>query len=165
MGRKKIIKTTIEDIKEVEKQEGQLEIQLKENKRITGYINELKENDIFVFGSNTAGKHGKGAAKLARQRWGAIYGQAEGLQGKTYGIPTVNSTITNKLPLKEIQIYIDRFIQFAKDNPNLNFLVTEIGCGLASYISKDIAPLFKEAINVENIYLPESFWKILLNNN
>ena len=111
---------------------------------------------ILVFGSNESGRHGKGAAKTAL-KWGAKYGQAEGLQGKTYGIPTVNSTISNSLPISEIKIYIDRFILFAKERQDLHFLVTEIGCGLAGFSPKQIAPLFKEAINMSNISLPAKF--------
>ncbi len=119
-------------------------------------ITTLENNQIFVFGSNESGRHGKGAAKTAL-RWGAKYGQAEGLQGKTYGIPTVNSTISNSLPISKIKIYVDRFILFAKERQDLHFLVTEIGCGLAGFSPKEIAPLFKEAINMSNISLPAKF--------
>ena len=120
------------------------------------HINKLTTNQIFVFGSNEAGRHGKGAAKTAI-KWGAIYGQGEGLQGRTYGIPTKNSNIKT-LDLNEIKKYVDRFIKFARENTNLIFLVTEIGCGLAGYKPKDIAPLFKDAIQLDNIYLPERFF-------
>lgn len=129
--------------------------------RITPWITKIKRNEIFVFGSNLSGRHGAGAAKLALQ-WGAIYGQFEGLQGNTYAIPTVNASISNKLSIKEIKLYINNFIQFAKNNSNLIFYVTEIGCGLAGWSPNDIAPLFKEALNLNNIFLPESFWNILL---
>lgn len=121
------------------------------------HIKTLAQKEIFVFGSNQSGRHGKGAAKTALE-WGAIWGQAEGLQGRTYGIPTKNSSITKTLSLDEIKPYVDRFIQFAKENPMLVFLVTEIGCGLAGLRPKDVAPLFKEAIDVENIHLPAKFW-------
>jgi len=120
------------------------------------YISTLYENEVFVFGSNLSGRHGKGAAKQALT-WGAKWGQAKGLQGRTYGIPTKNSTITRTLTIKEIEPYTFEFIQFAKANPHLTFYVTEIGCGLAGYKPKDIAPLFKEALSVDNIYLPERF--------
>lgn len=123
-------------------------------------ITKLKPNEIFVFGSNTAGRHGKGAAKTA-MGWGAVYGQGEGLQGRTYGIPTVNAMITNKLSLDKIQGYVDNFIEFAKSQPHMTFLVTEIGCGLAGWEVKDIAPLFKGAVDVQNIHLPKKFWRIL----
>lgn len=124
-------------------------------------ITHLEECEIFVFGSNESGKHGKGAAKTA-MRWGAKYGQGEGLQGKTYGIPTVNSRITSALSISRITKYVKRFIEFAKAHPEYKFLVTAIGCNLAGYKPKDIAPLFKEALIVENIYLPQQFLTILM---
>ncbi len=123
-------------------------------------ITKLKPNEIFVFGSNTAGRHGLGAAKTA-MGWGAKYGQGEGLQGHTYGIPTVNAAVTNKLNVNKIAKYVDNFIQFAKDHPEMVFLVTEIGCGLAGWTVKEMAPLFKDAIDVPNIHLPIKFWRIL----
>ena len=128
------------------------------------YITSLKENEIFVFGSNKSGRHGKGAAKTALQ-WGAKYGQAEGLQGKTYGIPTVNASISNSISVEKIKTYVDRFILFANNNKDLHFLVTEIGCGLAGLTPKQIAPLFKDAISLENISLPSKFIRIIGTNN
>lgn len=119
-------------------------------------ITEIKNNEIFVFGSNKSGKHGKGAAKQALT-WGAKYGQAEGLQGRTYGIPTKDYSVYKTLPINEIKLYVDKFIEFALLNPQYTFLVTEIGCGLAGYKPKEIAPLFKEAINISNIKLPKRF--------
>ena len=80
-------------------------------------VDEVAENEIFVFGSNEAGRHGKGAAKTARQ-WGAILGQAEGLQGKTYGIPTKDSTVTKTLTIRQIEKYVTRFIDFAMQHPD-----------------------------------------------
>ena len=123
-------------------------------------IIELKENEIFVFGSNEGGKHGAGAAKTALG-WGAKYRQAEGLQGKTYGIPTKDSSIRNTLTLDKIKIYVDRFIEFAKSRPDLIFLVTEIGCGLAGLKPKEVGPLFEQAKNLENVYLPYRFTRLL----
>lgn len=120
-------------------------------------ITKLGETEIFVFGSNQNGRHGKGAAKAALG-WGAKWGQAEGLQGRTYGIPTKDASVRRTLSLDEIRPYVDRFIEFAKESPDLVFLVTEIGCGLAGYKPKDIAPLFERAVDVENIYLPAKFW-------
>lgn len=120
-------------------------------------ITKLEYNQIFVFGSNQSGRHGKGAAKTALS-WGAKWGQAEGIQGMTYGIPTKDSSVRRTLSIEEIKPYVDRFIEFARNNQAAVFLVTEIGCGLAGYKPKDIAPLFKEAVDVENIYLPARFW-------
>ena len=123
-------------------------------------ITKLNTNEIFVFGSNEGGKHGKGAAKSALS-WGAVWGQSSGLQGRTYGIPTKDNQIKRILSILEIKKYVDEFIEFAKENNNLTFLVTKIGCGLSRYKPKDIAPLFKNAIDVENIHLPEQFWNKL----
>jgi hypothetical protein len=120
-------------------------------------IKKLEQGHIFVFGSNLSGRHGKGAAKTALG-WGAKWGQAAGLQGRTYGIPTKDASIRRTLTIKEIKPFVDEFIEFSKNNPNLIFLVTEVGCGLAGHKQKDIAPLFVNAVDVENIYLPEKFW-------
>ena len=124
-------------------------------------ITELKSNEIFVFGSNLSGRHGKGAAKQALQ-WGAIYGMKKGLQGQTYAIPTVNADITDKLPLDTIKYFVDTFIRTAKAQTDLTFLVTKIGCGLAGWTVEDIAPLFTECRDLPNVYLPEDFWKIIV---
>ena len=123
-------------------------------------ITKLEENQIFVFGSNLSGRHGKGAAKTALG-WGAKWGQAKGLQGRTYGIPTKDVSIRRTLSIVEIKPFVDEFIEFAKDNPNLIFLVTEIGCGLAGLTPKQIAPLFSECKELPNIYLPSRFWDVL----
>jgi len=117
----------------------------------------LEDGQIFVFGSNLGGKHGKGAAKTALG-WGAKFGQASGLQGKTYGIPTKDKSVRRVLSIDEIKPYVDYFIGYAKNAKGFTFLVTEIGCGLAGYKPKDIAPLFKEAIDIPNIHLPARFW-------
>lgn len=118
-------------------------------------ITELKENEVFVFGDNQSHIHGAGAAKTA-MKWGAKYGKG-GLQGQTYGIPTKNHSISKTLSLPKIQKYVDEFIEFAKTRPDLVFLVTEIGCGLAGLTPKQVGPLFKNAIEIENIYLPKRF--------
>jgi len=120
-------------------------------------IKRLEENQIFTFGSNFGGKHGKGAAKTALG-WGAKYGQATGLQGRTYGIPTKDASVRRTLSISEIKPYVDEFIEFAKANDKLIFLLTEIGCGLSKYKPKEIAPLFKEAVDVKNIHIPTRFW-------
>lgn len=124
------------------------------------HVTELGPNEIFVFGSNISGRHGKGAAKMA-MKWGAKYGQGEGLQGRTYGIPTVNASITNKLPIPKIEGYVDEFIMFAMGRHDLTFLVTEIGCGLAGHSHKDIAPLFGPCRFMSNIRLPKKFMRVL----
>ena len=126
------------------------------NTRITpNHITELKPNEIFVFGSNLQGYHGGGAARLAMNQWGAVWGQGTGLQGQTYAIPTMQGGIGTIRP------YIDQFIKFAQNDPERTFLVTEIGWGIAGFRPADIAPLFKNAINIPNIWLPQRFWEIL----
>jgi len=122
-------------------------------------ITSLKPGFIFTFGSNEAGRHGKGAAKQAL-RWGAVYFRGVGLQGQTYAIPTKDKSIKTLL-LAKIQTYVEEFIDFAIAHPDLTFLVVEIGCKLAGYKPEQIAPLFKRAIEVENIHLPRSFWEVL----
>lgn len=120
-------------------------------------ITKLSDNEVFVFGSNLVGKHGKGAAKTAL-KFGAKWGQGAGLQGMSYGIPTKGTSMKQTLPIDEIKVFVDEFIQFAKQNKNLTFLVTEIGCGLAGLTPKQVAPLFQEAKDVKNIHLPSKFW-------
>ena len=115
------------------------------------FIRELKENEIFVFGSNLEGMHGGGAARLAYEKFGAIWGQGIGLQGQSYGIPTMHGGVD------VIKPYVDEFIGFSKSHPELTFLVTRIGCGIAGFRDEEIAPLFKECIEMENVCLPKSF--------
>lgn len=114
-------------------------------------IMELKPNEIFVFGSNLAGAHGGGAAHLAYNRFGAIMGQGVGLQGQSYAIPTMQGGV------ETIKPYVDEFIEFARQHPEYHFLVTQIGCGIAGFIPMEIAPLFEDALDVENIILPKEF--------
>ena len=119
----------------------------------------LNPNEIFVFGSNMAGRHGKGAA-LQAMKFGAIYGTGKGIQGQTYAIPTKNENL-KPLPLSSIRFYVYEFIEFARLNPEYKFLVTEIGCGLAGFSVYDIAPMFIDAYPIENIYLTKSFYEII----
>ena len=111
---------------------------------------------IFVFGSNEAGRHGKGAALFARQNHGAIYGKGVGLQGNSYAIPTKDKNIRT-LPLSSIEKYVDEFLEFAACNQQLEFNVTRVGCGLAGYTDQQIAPLFKAAKNLPNVHLPSGW--------
>lgn len=110
--------------------------------------------NIFVFGSNLAGRHGKGAALYARQNHGAIYGQGIGLQGTSYAIPTKDYNL-QPLSLTNINMYVQQFLRFARDYSNLIFEVTPIGCGLAGYEPKDIAPMFYQV--PDNVILPKEF--------
>jgi hypothetical protein len=122
------------------------------------YIKELKENEVFVFGSNTQARHGKGAALTALKKFGAIYGQSKGLQGQSYAIVT-KELRKDYLPvtLDEIKQDIDIFVIFTKENTNLTFYVTELGCNLAYFTVEEIAPLFKQAMRLKNVYLPQRF--------
>jgi hypothetical protein len=114
-------------------------------------ITDLKPNEIFVFGSNLQGMHGGGAAYIAYRKFGAIWGQGVGLQGQSYGIPTMQGGVDTIRP------YVDEFIQFAKQHPELIFLVTRIGCGIAGFTDSQIAPLFASAHDVANIVLPRNW--------
>lgn len=109
---------------------------------------------IFVFGSNLAGRHGKGAALWARKHHGAIYGQGEGLQGTSYAIPTKDQRL-NPLSLNQIKKHVDKFVEFAKLHPDLDFLLTRVGCGLAGYTDSQIAPMFSDV--PPNCILPEEW--------
>ena len=119
------------------------------------YITTLKPNEIFVFGSNLAGMHGGGAAYAAFKLFGAVMGCGVGLRGQSYAIPTMQGGV------ETIKPYVDDFIAFAKEHPELFFFVTRIGCGIAGFRDKEMAPLFAEALGLENVCLPESFVKIL----
>ena len=121
-------------------------------KRVTPErITELGENEVFVFGSNLEGAHGGGAALLAYRKFGAIWGQGVGLQGQSYGIPTMHGGVD------AIKPYVDEFIEFAKTRPDLTFLVTRVGCGIAGFTNEEISPLFAKAHEVENIVLPSGW--------
>lgn len=124
-------------------------------------ITYLESNQIFVFGSNLMGKHGKGAALTAKKKFGAIEGQGEGLQGQSYGIATKNYDLRKAASLTEILQRIIVFIEFAYNNPNLEFLVTKIGTGLAGYSTEDIKWLFESyhlTKNIpNNVILPKEF--------
>lgn len=112
------------------------------------FITHLEEGQIFVFGSNLAGRHGGGAARIAYERFGAVMGQGVGLQGQCYAIPTMQGGVDTIKP------YVDEFILFAQQHPELTFLVTRIGCGIAGFRDEEIAPLFADAHLLPNVVLP-----------
>ena len=122
-------------------------------------ITSLPKDTILVFASNKAGRHGAGTAKLALN-FGAEYGNAVGPQGRTYAIPTKTINL-RVMPLDEIARFVNYFIQHAAANQHLTFWVVKIGCGLANYRPEQVAPLFKNAVNVQNICLPKEFWDVL----
>lgn len=119
------------------------------------FITELTDDEVFVFGSNLAGQHGGGAARVAYEDFGAEWGVGVGLTGQSYAIPTMQGGV------ETIKPYVDDFIEFAKAHPELFFYVTRIGCGIAGFRDCEIAPLFTEALAVENICLPEIFVNLL----
>jgi hypothetical protein len=114
----------------------------------------VHSSKIFVFGSNLAGRHGAGAARYARLHHGAIYGIGQGPQGNSYAIPTKDEQIKT-LPLESIRKYVEGFLEYARANPNKTFQLTAIGCGLAGYSPKDIAPMFHSA--PDNVEKPPEF--------
>ena len=118
-------------------------------------ISKLKSDEVFVFGSNLQGMHGGGAARIAVQKFGAIMGQGTGMQGQSYAIPTMHGGVDTIKP------YVDEFIKYAQSHTDKKFLVTRIGCGIAGFKDEEIAPLFRLALEVENIYLPQSFIDVL----
>ncbi len=122
-------------------------------------ITSLEEDDIFVFGSNLAGMHAGGAARVAYERFGAIWGQGVGIQGQSYAILTMQGGVDTIKP------YVDDFIKLAREWDQNTFYVTRIGCGIAGFTDEEIAPLFADALELYNVRLPESFVKIIERNN
>jgi len=118
-------------------------------------LSSLRKDEVFVFGSNLAGHHAGGAARAALNKFGAIWGQGIGIQGQSYAIPTMQGGA------ETIKPYVDQFVDFAKNHKEMFFYVTRIGCGIAGFKDKDIAPLFIDAIHEENICLPKSFAEII----
>lgn len=118
-------------------------------------ITELGPDDIFVFGSNLAGMHCGGAARVALEKFGAVMGQGVGPQGQSYAIPTMQGGV------ETIKPYVDQFIELAREWDQNTFYVTRIGCGIAGFKDEEIAPLFREALELYNVRLPESFVKII----
>lgn len=119
------------------------------------------DTSVFVFGSNLAGRHGKGAAKEAYQKWGAVYGFGTGRHGNSYALPTKDYSL-KPLPLSTIKYFVREFLHYAVDMPGNIFLLTPIGCGLAGYIPEQIAPMFETS--PRNIILPEEFLSVLKKN-
>lgn len=116
---------------------------------------EKDKNEVFVFGSNEAGRHGRGAALTAVRYYGAVYGKGNGIQGNSYAIPTKDERL-HPLALHTIKHYVKEFLDYATTHPELKFKVTRIGCGLAGFDDKDISPMFKDA--PDNCILP-LYWR------
>lgn len=122
------------------------------------YIEYVQPNEIFVFGSNSEGRHGSGSAKMAL-RFGAVYGQSHGLQGNSYGIETIDLRIIGlrSVSLEAITKQVQELINFAKENPDKKFLVTKIGSERAGYTIAEIAKCFDWFEYPKNIILPKEF--------
>lgn len=118
-------------------------------------ITHLGQDDIFVFGSNLQGRHAGGAARVAYRKFGAVWGQGVGIQGRSYAIPTMQGGV------ETIKPYVDDFIRLAREWDQNTFYVTRIGCGIAGFSDEEIAPLFDEAYDLYNVRLPESFARII----
>lgn len=122
-------------------------------------ITKLEYNQVFVFGSNKAGRHGAGAAKDA-MKFGCVYGHFFGRMAQTYAIPTKTVEL-RVMNLDEIYQCVKIFIRHAFEHPNDIFLVTPIGCGLANYRPEQIAPMFEPCTSLHNVHLPKCFWDVL----
>ena len=121
-------------------------------------ITHLDQDDIFVFGSNLQGMHSGGAARVAYDKFGAVWGQGVGIQGQSYAIPTMQGGV------ETIKPYVDQFIDIAREWDQNTFYVTRIGCGIAGFSDEDIAPMFDKAYDLYNVRLPESFARIIERN-
>lgn len=119
-------------------------------------ITHLKPNEVFVFGSNRQGYHGGGAARVALDKFGAVWGKGIGLQGQNYAIPTMDGGVDSIKP------YIDDFIEYARQHKELRFLVTRIGCGIAGFTDKEVGPMFWDALVLPNVVLPKTFVDAIL---
>lgn len=118
------------------------------------FVSSLEGNEIFVFGCRNSGRHWDGASVFALKHFGAVFGQREGRQGRSYAIPTIGGTIG----LKEIRQSVMQFTRYAAEHPELHFLVTPIGCGVGGWKASEIAPLFRNASRLPNVSLPKDFW-------
>ena len=131
------------------------DVPLAERRYTPENITSLEEKEVFVFGSNLQGGHGGGAAAAAVRYFGAIWGQGVGMQGQCYAIPTMHGGVD------AIRPYVDEFIDYAIQHPELTFLVTRIGCGIAGFKDSEMAPLFSAALDLPNVVLPKSFVNVL----
>ena len=118
-------------------------------------------NKVFVFGSNLAGIHGGGAARVAHKQHGAEWGVGEGRTGDSYALPTKETDVYTSRSLVDVAGSVESFMEYAVANPDLEFQVTRIGCGLAGFTDEDIAPMFKHA---PSNCLFDSAWQPWLNN-
>jgi len=118
-------------------------------------ITTLRPDEVFVFGSNLQGMHAGGAARVALDCFGAVWGVGVGIQGQSYAIPTMHGGV------EAIRPYVDQFVQYAREHSHQTFLVTRVGCGIAGFDDAEIAPLFTLAMDLPNVLLPQSFVQVL----
>lgn len=118
-------------------------------------ITSLEPDEVFVFGSNLDGFHHGGAARMAFEKFGAVWGEGVGLHGQSYAIPTMHGGI------EELEPYIDDFCQYVWNHPGKLFLVTRVGCGIAGFKDQEIAPLFADLIETDNVALPQEWVDII----
>jgi len=117
-------------------------------------IDFLKSEQIFVFGSNKEGQHYGGAAAYAHKYFHAEWGVGEGITGKCYALPTMEGP-------EELELAVGQFTDHALADPDHNYLVTAVGCGIAGYTPEEVAPMFMEAASLPNVYLPQCFWDVI----
>ncbi|MCR4811321.1 MAG: hypothetical protein K5867_01845 [Bacteroidales bacterium] len=120
-----------------------------------GFVRDLQDGQVFVFGTNERGDHTGVAAQTAVERFGAMPGQASGMQGSSYAIPTTGT-------MRDTGIRVNQFIDYASSHPEQTFLVTMVGCGGAGHSVQEMAHLFWRAVDIENIWLPREFWNELI---
>lgn len=125
------------------------------NKITPDWVEQLSPDEIFVFGSNLEGHHGGGAALCAYRNFGAIWGVGTGIQGQSYGIPTMHGGVD------DIKPYVDEFLAYARQHPENKFLLTRIGCGIAGFLDEEMAPLFAPALEMPNVAFPAKWLEIL----
>lgn len=129
------------------------------NRRIApDFITELSQCEIFVFGSNLEGQHAGGAARIANEKFGAVWGVGVGPIGRSYAIPTMHGG------LDVIKPYVDQFVEYAKNHPLNRFLLTRIGCGIAGFKDRDMAPLFRNVLALPNVAIPAA-WVPYIDSN
>ena len=129
-------------------------------KRITPEnIQELGENQVFVFGSNMNGNHAGGAARLAVEKFGAIMGKSEGIQGQSYAIPTLDKDM-QKVTEKELMDALANLRHYATEHPEKEFLLTAIGTGIAGFDPNYMAYMVLRAKLPDNVTMPKEFCKI-----
>lgn len=118
-------------------------------------VESLKPGQVYVYGSDLLGLHVGRTARLAVEKFGAVMGEGSGLWGQSYGIPTMQG------PAERVKPYVEEFTDFAKYHRDMKFLVTKVGCGIAGFDAREIAPMFKEASELKNVWLPQEFWDVL----